>query len=169
LRILKLLNKIDDLINCEILFLKLDIFSLIAEQQRLSAVTMSTAARNRQNDVNESQTLLPEVENRSIQCDIDPVAAQRAEKTILRKIDLKLLPMLVLLYFFIYLNRMSIGTKRIELHVMHSEDVLLFFCTGMAYLLGLYKHLKLTMPQYNWAISIFFVSYVSRKNKVEEN
>jgi hypothetical protein len=39
----------------------------------------------------------------------------------------------------------------------------------MAYLLGLYKHLKLTMPQYNLAISIFFVSYVSRKNKVEEN
>lgn len=54
------------------------------------------------------------------------------EKRILRKIDLRLLPMLSLLYLLAFLDRGNIGNAKIE---------------------GMLKDLHMTGPQYNWVVS----------------
>lgn len=60
------------------------------------------------------------------------------EKKILRKMDIRLIPMLALLYLLSFLDRGNIGNARIE---------------------GLTETLGLTGPQYNWCLTIFFFSY----------
>ena len=60
------------------------------------------------------------------------------EKKILRKMDLRLLPMLALLYLLSFLDRGNIGNAKIE---------------------GLSETLKLTGPQYNWCLTVFFFTY----------
>ncbi len=54
-------------------------------------------------------TVNPVVRNQPAKLD------QRATKVLLRKIDLRLMPLLTLLYFFNYLDRISIGNKRIPI------------------------------------------------------
>jgi hypothetical protein len=60
------------------------------------------------------------------------------EKKVLRKMDLRLLPMLALLYLLSFLDRGNIGNAKIE---------------------GLSETLNLTGPQYNWCLTVFFFTY----------
>jgi len=57
---------------------------------------------------------------------------------ILRKIDLRLVPMLTLLYLLSFLDRGNIGNAKIE---------------------GLSEDLGLTGAQYNWCLTAFFFTY----------
>lgn len=60
------------------------------------------------------------------------------EKKVLRKMDIRLLPMLALLYLLSFLDRGNIGNARIE---------------------GMNETLNLTGPQYNWCLTVFFFTY----------
>jgi sugar phosphate permease len=62
------------------------------------------------------------------------------EKKILRKMDLRLIPMLALLYLLSFLDRGNIGNAKIQ---------------------GLDTDLKLTGSKYNWCLTIFFFSYAA--------
>jgi len=61
-----------------------------------------------------------------------------ASKAVLRKMDLRLLPMLALLYLLSFLDRGNIGNAKIE---------------------GLTETLHMTGPQYNWCLTVFFFTY----------
>ncbi|PVI02175.1 MFS transporter-like protein [Periconia macrospinosa] len=62
------------------------------------------------------------------------------EKKLVRRMDLRILPMIVILYIFSFIDRVNIGN---------------------AQLFSLNKDLKLTGLQYNIALCLFFVSYVT--------
>ena len=59
-------------------------------------------------------------------------------KKILLKIDLRLIPMLTLLYLLSFLDRGNIGNAKIE---------------------GLTEDLNISGPQYNWCLTAFFFTY----------
>ncbi|CAG8590725.1 7531_t:CDS:10 [Cetraspora pellucida] len=61
------------------------------------------------------------------------------EKKLLRKIDLRIIPLFTLLYTLCFLDRVNIGNAKLA----HLE-----------------RDLDLTGDQYNWALGLFFVSYV---------
>ncbi|KAK4994559.1 hypothetical protein LTR60_007994, partial [Cryomyces antarcticus] len=63
----------------------------------------------------------------------------RTEKALLRKIDLRLLPMIILMYIMNYLDRNNIAAARLA---------------------GLQDELKLTSVQYQTSVSILFVGYI---------
>ncbi|RDW64658.1 putative major facilitator superfamily permease-4 [Coleophoma cylindrospora] len=60
------------------------------------------------------------------------------EKAVLRKMDLRLIPMLALLYLLSFLDRGNIGNAKIE---------------------GLTETLHMDGPQYNWCLTVFFFTY----------
>lgn len=60
-------------------------------------------------------------------------------KKLNRKVDIRLLPILGMLYLVSNLDRVNIGNAKIE---------------------GMDKDLKLTGVQYNTALSVFFISYI---------
>ncbi|KAJ5804575.1 uncharacterized protein N7518_000878 [Penicillium psychrosexuale] len=60
------------------------------------------------------------------------------EKAILRKMDIRLIPMLSMLYLLAFLDRGNIGNAKIE---------------------GLVDDLHMTGPQYNWTLTVFFFTY----------
>ncbi|KAK4034458.1 major facilitator superfamily domain-containing protein [Parachaetomium inaequale] len=62
------------------------------------------------------------------------------EKAILRKMDMRLIPMLALLYLLSFLDRGNIGNAKIE---------------------GLQENLGLTDDQYNWCLTAFFFTYAA--------
>lgn len=62
------------------------------------------------------------------------------EKAILRKMDLRLIPMLALLYLLSFLDRGNIGNAKIE---------------------GLTEDLGMTGAQYNWCLTVFFFTYAA--------
>ncbi|KAJ4375885.1 hypothetical protein N0V83_001163 [Neocucurbitaria cava] len=62
------------------------------------------------------------------------------EKKILRKMDLRLIPMLALLYLLSFLDRGNIGNAKIE---------------------GLTEDLKMSGSQYNWCLTVFFFTYAA--------
>ncbi|KAK3938196.1 major facilitator superfamily transporter [Diplogelasinospora grovesii] len=62
------------------------------------------------------------------------------EKAILRKMDIRLIPMLALLYLLSFLDRGNIGNAKIE---------------------GLQQDLGLSADQYNWCLTIFFFTYAA--------
>ncbi|GAB1320005.1 High-affinity nicotinic acid transporter [Madurella fahalii] len=62
------------------------------------------------------------------------------EKAILRKMDIRLIPMLALLYLLSFLDRGNIGNAKIE---------------------GLQEDLQLTDDQYNWCLTAFFFTYAA--------
>ena len=84
---------------------------------------------------------------------------ERSTKALLRIIDLRLMPLLTLLYIFSYLDRINIGLKRFVIYIQYTTP--LFFIKGNARLFGLEHDLHLLPSEYNWAVSIFFISYVS--------
>ncbi|RYP20478.1 hypothetical protein DL765_002777 [Monosporascus sp. GIB2] len=61
------------------------------------------------------------------------------KRAVIRKIDYRLVPMLVLLYLMAYLDKTNIGNAKIE---------------------GLLESLNMTGVQYNVAVSIFFIPFV---------
>ncbi|KAF7716716.1 MFS-type transporter [Penicillium ucsense] len=65
--------------------------------------------------------------------------SDEARKKVLRKVDLRLVPMLVLLYLVAYIDKTNIGNAKIE---------------------GLLSSLHMDGIQYNIALSIFFIPYV---------
>ncbi|SPO00306.1 related to putative tartrate transporter [Cephalotrichum gorgonifer] len=62
------------------------------------------------------------------------------EKKILRKMDIRLIPMLALLYLLSFLDRGNIGNAKIE---------------------GLQEDLKMAPDQYNWCLTVFFFTYAA--------
>lgn len=62
----------------------------------------------------------------------------RLEKKTIRKVDLYLIPWLCLLYLISFLDRTNIGNAKIE---------------------GLQKDLKMTNNQYNFTLTVFFITY----------
>ncbi|KAI9808801.1 MAG: hypothetical protein M1825_003954 [Sarcosagium campestre] len=61
-------------------------------------------------------------------------------KATLRKMDIRLIPMLALLYLLSFLDRGNIGNAKIE---------------------GLIDTLGMTDPQYNWCLTVFFFTYAA--------
>ncbi|KAK2731985.1 hypothetical protein FQN57_003046 [Myotisia sp. PD_48] len=70
----------------------------------------------------------------------DPDFGDIDEKKILRKMDLRLIPMLALLYLLSFLDRGNIGNAKIE---------------------GLAEDLGLEGQQYNWCLTVFFFTYAA--------
>ncbi|KAJ5749011.1 uncharacterized protein N7511_010707 [Penicillium nucicola] len=62
------------------------------------------------------------------------------ENAVLRKMDLRLIPMLSALYLLAFLDRGNIGNAKIE---------------------GLVEDLNMTGPQYNWTLTVFFFTYAA--------
>ncbi|KAK8044079.1 hypothetical protein PG993_004103 [Apiospora rasikravindrae] len=60
-------------------------------------------------------------------------------KKVIRKVDIRLIPMLLFLYLITYLDKTNIGNAKIE---------------------GLLESLHITGDQYNMALSIFFIPYI---------
>lgn len=81
------------------------------------------------------------------------------KKKVLRKIDVRLIPLLTLLYLFAFIDRANIGTKKlpISFRMINETD---YQPLGNAKIEGLTEDLKLTDDQYNTCLSIFFVPYV---------
>ncbi|KAJ5183379.1 hypothetical protein N7492_000995 [Penicillium capsulatum] len=65
--------------------------------------------------------------------------SEEAKKRVLRKVDIRLVPMFVLLYLVAYIDKTNIGNAKIE---------------------GLLPSLQMDGIQYNIALSIFFIPYV---------
>ncbi|KAL2106942.1 hypothetical protein VUR80DRAFT_5922 [Thermomyces stellatus] len=61
------------------------------------------------------------------------------KKAVVRKIDIRLVPLLTFLYLFSFIDRANIGNAKIE---------------------GLEDDLKITPQQYNIALSVFFIPYI---------
>ncbi|CAG8531233.1 3535_t:CDS:2 [Scutellospora calospora] len=61
------------------------------------------------------------------------------ERRLLRKIDIRIIPLFILLYTLCYLDRVNIGNAKLA-HLEHD--------------------LNLTGNEYNWSLGIFFVTYV---------
>lgn len=64
-------------------------------------------------------------------------------KKVLRKMDIRLIPNLALLYLLSFLDRGNIGNARIQ---------------------GLTEDLGLTGAQYNWCLTVFFFTYCQSHN-----
>ncbi|KAL6893356.1 major facilitator superfamily domain-containing protein [Trichoderma evansii] len=62
------------------------------------------------------------------------------EKKVLRKMDIRLIPMLAALYLLSFLDRGNIGNAKIE---------------------GLQEDLNMTPGQYNWCLTVFFFTYAA--------
>ncbi|KXN73679.1 MFS general substrate transporter [Conidiobolus coronatus NRRL 28638] len=93
----------------------------------------------------EDQNIHPVVKTKSDDIELPEIQATNEEfdetrvKKLIRKVDLRLLPYLTLLYLFSFLDRVNIGFARV--YRMEEE-------------------LHLTPDQYSWTLSIFFVGYV---------
>ncbi|CCX11561.1 major facilitator superfamily domain-containing protein [Pyronema domesticum] len=70
---------------------------------------------------------------------ISPEEHERLEQVLVRKIDMRLMPMLVIMYIMNYLDRNNIAAARLA---------------------GLEQELKLTSTQYQLSVSILFVGYI---------
>ncbi|KAL5046519.1 hypothetical protein BDW71DRAFT_214576 [Aspergillus fruticulosus] len=70
----------------------------------------------------------------------DPEFPPDMQKRVLRKMDLRLIPMLALLYLLAFLDRGNIGNAKIE---------------------GMLDDLNMSGPEYNWCLTVFFFTYVA--------
>ena len=82
------------------------------------------------------------------------------EKKILRKMDIRLLPMLTFLYLLSYLDRESIRHparqhNTIKLTSFQGGNI------GNAKIEGLQEDLNMTGDQYNWCLTVFFFTYAA--------
>jgi hypothetical protein len=75
---------------------------------------------------------------------MSPEERAHAEKVLVRKIDFRLMPMLVIMYILNYLDRNNIASARLA---------------------GLETDLKLTSSQYETSVSILFVGYLLMQSK----
>jgi hypothetical protein len=86
----------------------------------------------------EPDTGSPNDQHVSDEISLGPTLEGQIEKTLIRKIDLHILPIVVLLYLFSFLDRVNIGNAR---------------------LYGLEEDLGLVGNQYQVSVSILFVTY----------
>lgn len=77
------------------------------------------------------------------------------KKKVVRKIDVRLIPLLTLLYLFSFIDRANIG-KPLNIATIYSANLE----QGNAKIEGLTTDLKLNNAQYNTCLSIFFVPYI---------
>lgn len=86
---------------------------------------------------------------------------EKIERSLIQKIDLHILPFVVLLYLFSFLDRgtrSEIGYLTHPLEIAHGNPVNI----GNARLYGLEEDLGLVGNQYQVAVSILFVTYCVR-------
>ncbi|EAW25661.1 putative MFS transporter [Aspergillus fischeri NRRL 181] len=69
-----------------------------------------------------------------------PVYSEEMEKRVLRKMDIRLIPMLATLYLLAFLDRGNIGNAKIE---------------------GMLDDLGMSGPEYSWCLTVFFFTYVA--------
>ncbi|KAL4954229.1 major facilitator superfamily domain-containing protein [Aspergillus filifer] len=69
-----------------------------------------------------------------------PVFSNEIQKRVLRKMDMRLIPMLALLYLLAFLDRGNIGNAKIE---------------------GMLDDLNMSGSEYNWCLTVFFFTYVA--------
>lgn len=79
---------------------------------------------------------------------------EEQRKKVLRKVDWRLVPMLLILYLISFIDRANIGTSG---HTSNSWKMLTR--TGNAKIEGMLKDLHMTGNQYNIALAIFFIPY----------
>ncbi|KAE8138877.1 major facilitator superfamily domain-containing protein [Aspergillus pseudotamarii] len=72
--------------------------------------------------------------------DVPPTYSAEMENRVLRKMDLRIIPMLAVLYLLAFLDRGNVGNAKIE---------------------GLLEDLNMTGPQYNWCLTVFFFTYAA--------
>lgn len=80
------------------------------------------------------------------------------EKALLRRLDLKLLPPLSLLYLLSFLDRSNGKSRKCLLFV---DELIPLFIVGNAKLDGLTTDLNFTGNQYLMTLTIYFIGYVS--------
>ena len=80
--------------------------------------------------------------------DLSPDDRERLERALVRKIDFRLLPMIILMYILNYLDRNNIASARLA---------------------GLETDLKLSSVQYNTSVSILFVGYLLMQGRISED
>ncbi|KAL2855820.1 major facilitator superfamily domain-containing protein, partial [Aspergillus pseudodeflectus] len=71
---------------------------------------------------------------------VAPQFSPEMQKRVLRKMDLRLIPMLALLYLLAFLDRGNIGNAKIE---------------------GMLDDLHMSGREYNWCLTVFFFTYVA--------
>ncbi|KAE8158269.1 major facilitator superfamily domain-containing protein [Aspergillus tamarii] len=89
---------------------------------------------------NVAESSLEAVDEKRPQEDVPPTYSVEMENRILRKMDLRIIPMLAVLYLLAFLDRGNVGNAKIE---------------------GLLEDLNMTGPQYNWCLTVFFFTYAA--------
>ncbi|KAK5006718.1 hypothetical protein LTR28_006153 [Elasticomyces elasticus] len=87
---------------------------------------------------------------------IDPVA----EKRLLRKLDLHVIPPLFFLFLLAFLDRTNIGEQAVQNCVCENRLFLTRTLLGNAKIQGMTEDLKMTGNHYNIALFIFFIPYI---------
>ncbi|KAB8254860.1 major facilitator superfamily domain-containing protein [Aspergillus pseudonomiae] len=85
-----------------------------------------------------AESSLEAVDEKRLHDEALPAYSVEMENRILRKMDLRIIPMLAVLYLLAFLDRGNIGNAKIE---------------------GLLDDLNITGPQYNWCLTVFFFTY----------
>ncbi|KAJ5674075.1 Major facilitator superfamily domain general substrate transporter [Penicillium macrosclerotiorum] len=85
-----------------------------------------------------ARAITPDVKAEDNEAIPAPEFAGIDEMAVLRKMDIRLIPMLSILYLLAFLDRGNIGNAKIE---------------------GLVDDLHMTGPQYNWTLTVFFFTY----------
>ena len=80
------------------------------------------------------------------------------KKTALRKVDWRLVPMLLVLYLISFIDRANIG-KAPSGELLGTNHPLIAALTGNARIEGLLPSLGMSGTQYNIALAIFFIPY----------
>ena len=83
---------------------------------------------------NVAESSLEAVDEKRPHEDVPPTYSVEMENRILRKMDLRIIPMLAVLYLLAFLDRGNVGNAKIE---------------------GLLEDLNMTGPQYNWCCMCF--------------
>ncbi|KAK6811252.1 hypothetical protein RU639_012999 [Aspergillus parasiticus] len=89
---------------------------------------------------NVAESSLEAVDEKRRQEEALPTYDVEMENRILRKMDLRIIPMLAVLYLLAFLDRGNVGNAKIE---------------------GLLEDLNMTGPQYNWCLTVFFFTYAA--------
>jgi hypothetical protein len=81
------------------------------------------------------------------------------EKKIRRKLDFRLVPIVTVLYLLCFLDRANIGKRNILLSRMIERLANDF--TGNARIQGMQEELDLSGYRFNWALTIFYFTYIA--------
>lgn len=92
---------------------------------------------------------------------------QKATRAVLWKLDKRLIPLLTFLELLSFLNRINIGKYTTYVsHYSHRKIRRTEFpicIIGHAKIAGIEKAIGLTEIKYGWAVSIYFIGFVSRE------